>query len=195
MYDGLAWRGQVGQHLARDRVDAGDPAVRIQTDHAIGFAAHTVAGPVQSHHQAVGLRQYQGVFNLAGRLRHQVLEFRPLNGIDAGKVQHANAGTVRTEHGCTCAAEHGGALKKVFTPVQPYRLQFGKRCANGRGAHVAFRQIGPNAGDGASARVRAVNLAAHIHHHALGVGENGEVACVHNGTPEFFENGFGGLHQ
>ena len=76
--------GQLGHHLPGDRVGGRDPAVGVQTDHAVGVSAQPIARPVQPHHQGVWLRQNQRVFNVAGGLGDQVLEFGALHGVNAG---------------------------------------------------------------------------------------------------------------
>ena len=83
----------------------------------------------------------------------------------------------------------------MFAPVQPDWLQFGQRCANGGGADVALGQVGADAGDVVGAAVGAVNGAAGVHYDAIGVGEDGKVACVGNGMAELKQDRARRLHQ
>ena len=195
MNSALVNRGQTWHHLARNRVGTGHPAVGIQAHDTVGLAAQGIAGPVQANHQAVGLSQHQRVLDLAGRLGHQVLEFRAFQGVNAGQVQHADAGPIRAKQGRACAGVVAVSRKKVFPPVQPHRLQFGQCRAYGRGAHAGLGQIRAYAGDQVGAGVRAVNGAADIDHHAACVREDRKVARVDNGASQTLQQGSGCVPQ
>ena len=104
-------------------------------------------GQLSAQQQAVRPRQRQRVLDAACRLRHQVLEFGPLGGVDAGQVQHADATAIGAEQRRAGAAVHAGVVEEMFAAVQPDRLQFGQRGADGGGADAAFGQVDADAGD------------------------------------------------
>ena len=124
-----------------------------------------------------------------------MFEFRALLGVDAGYIEHANTHTVRSKQRCARTAIDRGAVKKMLAPVQPDTLQFGQGGSNGGGTDAVLGQICAHAGDQMSARVSVVNGTPGMHHHAVRVGQNGEVAGVDNGAAEVFEHRFGCFNQ
>jgi hypothetical protein len=108
-------------------------------------------GPASSGAAPAGAgAQGQRVLDAARRLRDQVLQLGPLRRVDAGQVQHADAGAVGAEQRRAGAAVAAGVLEEVFAAVQPHRLQFGQRGADGGGADAALRQVDADARDEAA---------------------------------------------
>ena len=89
----------------------------VNADQPVGIAAQAACGPVQADQQACGVHRNQGVFDAARRLYRHVLELGPLNGIDAGQVEHADAAPVRPKQGRASAAVVRIDVKKVLAPV------------------------------------------------------------------------------
>ena len=195
MHAGRRDHVQSRHHLACNLVGAGDPAVGVQGEQAIGFAAQRVARPVQAQQQPVCLAAQQSVFDSLRGLTRQVLEFRALDGFNAGQIQHADAAAVGAEQRRTGATVDRGVGKEMLTPVQPDRLQFGQRGANGRGADAALGQVGADAGDVVGAAVGAVNGAAGVDDDPVGVGEDGKVTGVGDGMAELQQDRLCRLHQ
>src|SRR5690606_6199916 len=117
----------------------------VQADQTIVVATGHAAGPTDTQQQPVRSGQDQRVFDGTRRLDDQVLERRLFLHVDAGQVQHADAGTVGPPDGGAGATEYAGVVEEMLSPVQPYRLQVGQRGADGRGANGGLRQVHPDA--------------------------------------------------
>ena len=78
------------------------------------------------------------VLDAARRLHGKVRELRPLHGIDAGQVQHADTLAFRAEQGCAGAAVNAGVVEKMLAAVQPDRTQIGEHGADGSGSDGAL---------------------------------------------------------
>ena len=83
----------------------------------------------------------------------------------------------------------------MLAPVQPDRVQFVQRRADGRSANAFFRQINADPSDHIGTRVAAVDLAAHVHHHTVGIGQDGEITRFGDGVAKLFERRACGLQQ
>ena len=110
-------------------------------------------------------------------------------------IEHPDTGTVRAKQRRSGTAVHRCDVKKVFAPVQPHRLKFGQSRTNGGGANAVLGQVGSHTTDHVRTLVGVVNGTAGVHHHALGVGQDGKVAGVDNGARQAVQNGLRGLDQ
>ena len=88
---------QTGNHLPGRLVGTRDVAVAVDAEQSVRVFAQALAGPVQPYQQIVRLARHQRVFDHAGRLHQQVLELGPLDRVNAGHIQHADAAAVRPE--------------------------------------------------------------------------------------------------
>lgn len=192
---GVHVRAQARHDLPCHAVGAADVAVGVQAEQRVCGAAQTVAGPVQAQQQLVPGGQHRRVFDLRGRLHHQVLELGALGHVHAGQVQHAHAAPLRVKQRCAGAGVVTVVEQKMLATVQPHRLQFGQRGADGGGADGALRQVGADARDQAGAQIAGVDRAAGVQHDTVGIGQDGKVAGVGDRFAQTLHDALGRLQK
>ena len=83
----------------------------------------------------------------------------------------------------------------LLNQANSYGFQLPQCCTDRRGAHRTFGQVHTHTGNGIGPAILSVHGAVDIHHDALGVGQDGEIANVAHGPHQFGQHRSCSLHQ